>query len=171
VRHLAWALSIGVLALGGCTVGVGAPPLAPPAAPAPEPAPVERPLPEVVAVPVMTSPEPVGLPEPAAGAAAGELRMGRRMDFRATAYCLRGTMRTGVRVRDGMAAGDPAVLPLGTVVRVSHPDGRLVGYFVIMDTGGAVRGNRIDLWMASCADAREWGVRSVAVEVVATGRR
>src|SRR5829696_3792592 len=64
----------------------------------------------------------------------------RRLEMRSTAYCLRGTMRTGVRVRDGMAAGDPSVLPLGSVVRVSHPDGRLIGIFVIMDTGGAIRG-------------------------------
>ncbi|HZG42472.1 MAG TPA: hypothetical protein VEY93_05885, partial [Longimicrobium sp.] len=61
----------------------------------------------------------------------------RRVEMRSTAYCLRGTTRTGVRVRDGIAAGDPNVLPLGSVVRVSHTDGRLIGVFVIMDTGGA----------------------------------
>ncbi|MBW3654816.1 MAG: hypothetical protein KY444_01820, partial [Gemmatimonadetes bacterium] len=43
--------------------------------------------------------------------------MERRVEMRSTAYCLRGTMRTGVRVRDGMAAGDPNVLPLSSIVR------------------------------------------------------
>jgi cystine transport system substrate-binding protein len=94
----------------------------------------------------------------------------RRVEMRSTAYCLRGTTRTGVRVRDGIAAGDPNVLPLGSVVRVSHTDGRLIGVFVIMDTGGAVRGNKIDLWFSSCAEAEDWGTRSVITEVLDIGR-
>lgn len=94
----------------------------------------------------------------------------RRLEMRSTAYCLRGTMRTGVRVRDGMAAGDPSVLPLGSVVRVSHPDGRLIGIFVIMDTGGAIHGNKIDLWFDSCREASDWGMRSVIAEVLDIGR-
>jgi 3D (Asp-Asp-Asp) domain-containing protein len=99
-----------------------------------------------------------------------EFPVQRRLDMRSTAYCLRGTMRTGVRVRDGMAAGDPNVLPLGSVVRVTHPDGRLIGIFVIMDTGGAVRGNKIDLWFDSCREATDWGIRSVVAEVLDIGR-
>ena len=94
----------------------------------------------------------------------------RRVEMRSTAYCLRGTTRTGVRVRDGIAAGDPNVLPLGSVVRVSHTDGRLIGVFVIMDTGGAVRGNKIDLWFDSCREASDWGIRSVVAEVLDIGR-
>lgn len=148
--------------LGGCTVGVGAVPVPLPPAP-PPPVHAEVPAVETVREPVV--------PEPVAVAPADEgLPMARRLEMRATAYCLRGNMRTGVRVREGMAAGDPAVLPLGSVVRVSHPDGRVVGIFVIMDTGGAVRGNRLDLWMDSCADARQWGVRTVVAEVVRLGR-
>ncbi|HEU4884224.1 MAG TPA: 3D domain-containing protein [Longimicrobium sp.] len=99
-----------------------------------------------------------------------EFPVQRRLEMRSTAYCLRGTMRTGVRVRDGMAAGDPSVLPLGSVVRVSHPDGRLIGIFVIMDTGGAIRGNKIDLWFDSCREASDWGIRSVVAEVLDIGR-
>lgn len=110
---------------------------------------------------------PVPLP---AVAGSGTYRIERRMEMRSTAYCLRGTMRTGVRVRDGMAAGDPSVLPLGSVVRVSHPDGRVIGIFVIMDTGGAVRGNKIDLWFDSCREASDWGTRRVIAEVLDIGR-
>jgi 3D (Asp-Asp-Asp) domain-containing protein len=94
----------------------------------------------------------------------------RRVEMRSTAYCLRGTTRTGVRVRDGIAAGDPNVLPLGSVVRVSHTDGRLIGVFVILDTGGAVRGNKIDLWFSSCTEAEDWGIRPVITEVLEIGR-
>lgn len=163
-------LCVGTLALlvAGCAVQVGAPPVPAPLPPAAPPVerPVEGPLPEVEAEDAAERPAAIELAPPVPA-----LPVARRMEMRATAYCLRGNMRTGVRVREGMAAGDPSVLPLGSVVRVSHPDGRPVGIYVIMDTGGAVRGNRLDLWMASCADARQWGVRTVVAEVVPLGRR
>jgi 3D (Asp-Asp-Asp) domain-containing protein len=107
---------------------------------------------------------------PASAAESRAFPVQRTLQMRSTAYCLRGNMRTGVRVRDGMAAGDPSVLPLGSVVRVSHPDGRLIGIFVIMDTGGAVRGNKIDLWFDSCREASDWGIRPVVAEVLDIGR-
>jgi 3D (Asp-Asp-Asp) domain-containing protein len=94
-----------------------------------------------------------------------------RMEMSSTKYCLKGQMRTGVHTRDGMAAGDPRVLPLGSVVRVTHPDGRLIGIFVIMDTGGAIKGNKIDLYVDSCREAEDWGRRPVVAEVLDTGIR
>lgn len=92
-----------------------------------------------------------------------------RLEMSSTMYCLKGHMRTGVRTRDGMAAGDPRVLPLGSVVRVSHPDGRPIGIFTIMDTGGAIRGNKIDLYVDSCREAIRWGRAPVVTEVLAIG--
>jgi 3D (Asp-Asp-Asp) domain-containing protein len=103
-------------------------------------------------------------------AAAGAMEVRERMELSSTAYCLKGLMRTGVRTRDGMAAADPRVIPLGSVVRVSHPDGRPIGVFVVMDTGGAVRGNKIDIYMDSCREASDWGRRAVVAEVLAIGR-
>ncbi|MBW3570484.1 MAG: 3D domain-containing protein [Gemmatimonadetes bacterium] len=113
-------------------------------------------------------PEP--LPLPPTADTRGAFPVQQRLEMRSTAYCLRGNMRTGVRVRDGMAAGDPSVLPLGSVVRVSHPDGRVIGIFVIMDTGGAIRGNKIDLWFDNCREALDWGIRPVIAEVLDIGR-
>jgi 3D (Asp-Asp-Asp) domain-containing protein len=147
------------LALAGCAAASGPAP----AHPAPRTAPAPAPSPEVRTNPPPPPPLPAGT-----GAAGAEVA--RVVEMRSTAYCLRGSMRTGVPTREGMAAGDPAVLPLGSVVRVSHPDGSTVGLFVVMDTGGAVRGNTIDLWMASCAEARAWGRRAVRVEVLRLGR-
>ncbi|MBB4637458.1 3D domain-containing protein [Longimicrobium terrae] len=120
-------------------------------------------------------PEPPGIAADAvastsAVSTSAAFRVERRMEMRSTAYCLRGMMRTGVRVRDGMAAADPSVLPLGSVVRVSHPDGRLIGVFVVMDTGGAVRGNKLDLWFSDCGEASDWGTRRVVAEVIDIGR-
>jgi 3D (Asp-Asp-Asp) domain-containing protein len=105
---------------------------------------------------------------PRAASRAFEVR--DHIEMSSTAYCLKGLMRTGVRTRDGMAAADPRVLPLGSVVRVSHPDGRPIGVFVVMDTGGAVRGNKIDIYMDSCREATDWGRRAVVAEVLAIGR-
>ncbi|HEY0153055.1 MAG TPA: 3D domain-containing protein [Longimicrobium sp.] len=105
-----------------------------------------------------------------ARSAAGAFEVRERMEMSSTAYCLKGLMRTGVRTRDGMAAADPRVIPLGSVVRVSHPDGRPIGVFVVMDTGGAVRGNKIDIYMDSCREATDWGRRAVVAEVLAIGR-
>jgi 3D (Asp-Asp-Asp) domain-containing protein len=154
---------------------------------APETAAVRPLLPQAQAAPVQQkSPSPppertasapppatvADLPEmPREAPTRAELPVDTVMEMRSTAYCLRGSMRTGVRVRDGMAAADPAVLPLGSVVRVSHRDGREIGIFVIMDTGGAVRGNKLDIWLSSCAEARAWGIQRVNAEVIAIGRR
>jgi len=107
----------------------------------------------------------------AATAAAAAFPVSRRIEMSSTMYCLKGHMRTGVRTRDGMAAGDPGVLPLGSVVRVSRPSGELIGIFVIMDTGGAIRGNKIDLYVDSCAEAERWGRHPVVTEVLDIGKR
>jgi 3D (Asp-Asp-Asp) domain-containing protein len=106
-----------------------------------------------------------------ARAAASAFPVTRTLSLSSTMYCLKGEMRTGVRTRDGMAAGDPRVLPLGSVVRVSWPDGRPIGIFVIMDTGGAIRGMDIDLYVDSCAEARRWGRHQVVAEVLEIGKR
>jgi len=104
-------------------------------------------------------------------AAAEAFPVRQRMEMSSTMYCLKGSMRTGVRTRDGMAAGDPGVLPLGSVVRVSRPSGELIGIFVIMDTGGAIRGNKIDLYVDSCREAERWGRHPVVAEVLDIGKR
>ncbi|HEX8905498.1 MAG TPA: 3D domain-containing protein, partial [Longimicrobiaceae bacterium] len=104
-------------------------------------------------------------------AAAEAFPVERRLELSSTMYCLKGQMRTGVRTRDGMAAGDPHVLPLGSVVRVSRPNGELIGIFVIMDTGGAIRGNDIDLYVDSCREAERWGRHPVVAEVLDIGKR
>jgi len=106
-----------------------------------------------------------------ARAASMAFPVSRTLELSSTMYCLKGEMRTGVRTRDGMAAGDPRVLPLGSVVRVSRPNGDLIGIFVVMDTGGAIRGMDIDLYVDSCAEARRWGRHPVVAEVLDIGKR
>lgn len=85
--------------------------------------------------------------------------------FRATAYCLKGRTATGGSVRRGIVAADPRVLPLGTRIQLSA--GGYSGTYIVADTGGAVRGRKLDIWVPSCSEAVRFGRRSVTVSVVA----
>lgn len=87
-----------------------------------------------------------------------------RGSFSATAYCLRGRTASGSSVRRGIIAADPRVLPLGT--RVNIAGGGQGGSYVVTDTGGKIKGKRIDIWMASCSDARRFGRRNVNISVL-----
>lgn len=81
--------------------------------------------------------------------------------FVATAYSLRGKTASGKQTRNGIIAADPRVLPLGTRV---HIEGH--GTFVVADTGGKIKGNRIDIWMSSNAQAIQFGKRKVKLRVL-----
>lgn len=78
----------------------------------------------------------------------------------AVAYHLPGSTASGLPVGVGVIAVDPAVIPLGT--RVFVPG---YGPAVAADVGSAVRGNIIDLWMPSTAQARRWGRRTVTITI------
>ncbi len=86
-----------------------------------------------------------------------------RGKFVATAYCLRGRTASGRMVGNGIIAADPRVLRLGTKVNLGA--GAYSGNYLVADTGGKIKGNKIDIWMASCAEARRFGRRTVTVHV------
>jgi 3D (Asp-Asp-Asp) domain-containing protein len=94
---------------------------------------------------------------------------GSRLRFTATAYCKGETTASGVSVRTGIAAADPALLPVGTVVRLDTPDPKLDGIWTIMDTGPAVQGRTIDLYLWSCHEALRFGRRPIGLEVLRLG--
>ncbi|MET0398734.1 MAG: 3D domain-containing protein [Longimicrobiaceae bacterium] len=137
-----------------------------PSPPPPEPlrvgAELERELRESVRAPAA--------PVSAAAPAAPLFRISARHEMSSTMYCLKGRTRTGIRTRDGVAAADPEFLPLGSVVRLSSREGRPLGVFVVMDTGGAVKGRKIDIYVDDCDEARRWGRRQVTAEVLDLGR-
>ncbi|CAN5697805.1 hypothetical protein BH20ACI4_BH20ACI4_29360 [soil metagenome] len=83
--------------------------------------------------------------------------------FTATAYCLQGRTASGGSVRRGIVAADPRVLPLGT--RINLNAGSYSGNYVVADTGGSVKGSKLDIWVPSCSEARRFGRRSVKVSV------
>ena len=94
---------------------------------------------------------------------------GARMQFQATAYCKGETTKSGVGVRTGIAAADPAILPVGSVVRLETPNPRYSGVWTVMDTGPAVRGRLVDLYLWSCKEALQFGRRPVRLTVLRLG--
>lgn len=81
--------------------------------------------------------------------------------FSATAYCLKGRTAMGHGVRRGIIAADPRVLPLGS--RINIGAGAYSGTYLVSDTGGRIKGKKLDIWMASCSEARRFGRRNVSV--------
>jgi len=73
----------------------------------------------------------------------------------------RGITRSGTEVSRGTVAVDPRAIPLGTRLYV---DG--YGDAIALDTGGAIKGNRIDLYMETKKEAFEWGRRQVKVWIL-----
>jgi 3D (Asp-Asp-Asp) domain-containing protein len=69
--------------------------------------------------------------------------------FSATAYRQGSITASGTRVGDGIVAADPAVLPLGTTIRVSGFEHRYNRVHRVLDTGRSVRGREIDVYMAT----------------------
>jgi 3D (Asp-Asp-Asp) domain-containing protein len=88
--------------------------------------------------------------------------------FTATAYSLRGRTASGAGVRRGIIAADRRVLPIGTRVRLEA--GSYSGEYVVADTGGAVRGRKIDIWVPQTSEAMRFGRRPVRLTVLTRTR-
>ena len=82
--------------------------------------------------------------------------------FEATAYTWTGNRTaTGTWPSRGTVAVDPEVIPLGTNLYIEG-----YGEAVAEDTGGAIQGQIIDLYMDSYQECIEWGRRQVEVRVM-----
>ena len=67
----------------------------------------------------------------------------------------------GTKIRRGVIAVDPRVIPLRTRVYVEG-----YGFATAEDTGGAIKGNKIDVVMDTNAQSRNWGVRNVKIYIL-----
>jgi 3D (Asp-Asp-Asp) domain-containing protein len=94
---------------------------------------------------------------------------GSRLTFSATAYCKGSTTASGVNVRSGIAAADPDLLPVGSVVEMDAPGSRYDGVYTVMDTGPRVQGRHLDVYMWSCHEALRFGRASVRLNVLRLG--
>jgi peptidoglycan DL-endopeptidase CwlO len=83
---------------------------------------------------------------------------GRSMTVVATAYALPGSTATGLPVGPGIVAVDPTVIPFGTHMTIPG-----YGEGVAADTGSAIQGARIDVWVPTEAQAQQWGVQTITI--------
>jgi 3D (Asp-Asp-Asp) domain-containing protein len=93
----------------------------------------------------------------------------QHLKFAATAYCKGTTTASGVNVRTGIAAADPELLPVGSVVQVYQLGERYNGIYTIMDTGPSVQGRHIDIYLWNCNEALQLGRRDIAINVLRLG--
>jgi len=94
---------------------------------------------------------------------------GTRLRFTATAYCKGTTTASGVNVRTGIAAADPTLLPVGSIIQADRLGEKYNGVYTIMDTGPKVQGRHIDIYMWSCYEALDFGRRSIQITVLRLG--
>src|SRR6058998_1194890 len=86
-------------------------------------------------------------------------RYGEPVPVEITAYCLTGSQtRRGRYVRAGIVATDPKLFPLSRYLEL-YVGRRYLGRFLIDDTGRLIKGNKIDIWMPTCREARNFGRR------------
>jgi len=90
---------------------------------------------------------------------------GNTISMVATAYSCGTKTASGAPVHVGAIAVDRSRIPFGTRMRVWH-GGQVVYEGVACDTGGAIKGNKIDLYWPSEAQCRAWGRKTVQVEIL-----
>jgi len=107
-------------------------------------------------------------------------KVGKSMIMESTAYDLSyascgkypdhpqyGITRSGTRARPGTIAVDPRIIPLGTTVYVESITGGVdYGFAIAEDTGSAIKGHIIDLFIESNREALRYGRRNVKVYII-----
>ncbi|MGG1572728.1 ubiquitin-like domain-containing protein [Fictibacillus sp. NRS-1165] len=95
---------------------------------------------------------------------------GKELYVTSTAYTANcagcsGKTRTGLNLHANpnakVIAVDPSVIPLGSKVYVEG-----YGYAIASDTGGAINGNRIDVFFSSQSQATKWGRKTVRIKII-----
>lgn len=97
---------------------------------------------------------PVQPPSPSTSGAGGALTVV------ATAYSGGGSTATGLPTGPGIVAVDPTVIPFGTHMTIPG-----YGEGVAADTGSAIIGARIDVWLPTEAQAAQWGVQTITIQL------
>ncbi|MER2063333.1 MAG: 3D domain-containing protein [Alkalibacterium sp.] len=95
-------------------------------------------------------------------------KAGRTLNVQATGYSTQQPglsthtfMGIDLRVNPRVIAVDPSVIPLGSTVEVEG-----MGVYIAGDTGGAIKGNIIDIHFKTVAEALQWGRRNVTVRIL-----
>jgi 3D (Asp-Asp-Asp) domain-containing protein len=94
---------------------------------------------------------------------------GARLAFSASAYCKGLVTASGVAVQSGVVAADPELLPVGSVLEMDGLPSKYNGIYTVMDTGPAVQGRQLDIYMWSCNEALQFGRKPVHLTVLRMG--
>lgn len=87
----------------------------------------------------------------------------KKMNVKSTAYCGSQMTSTGgwAKVKRTIAV-DPKVIPYGTKIYI--PALNFIG--VAEDCGGAIKGNKIDIFMSSYKECMTWGIKNIEVYIL-----
>ena len=86
----------------------------------------------------------------------------KTLNVKAYAYTGDGITATGTVPKYGTIAVDPSVIPYGTKVYIKELD----KVFTAEDTGGAIKGNKIDIFMPTEKNCNDWGIRNITIEIL-----
>jgi 3D (Asp-Asp-Asp) domain-containing protein len=86
----------------------------------------------------------------------------------ATAYAQHGITASGQYAHRHVVAADPAILPIGSRIKIKHA-GRYSGEYVVADTGDKIEGRRLDIYMPDAKACKKFGAKRVKVQVVELG--
>lgn len=75
----------------------------------------------------------------------------------------RGITKSGEKTHWGVVAVDPNVIPLGSRLVIEGMEGTV---FRALDTGGGIKGRRVDVWFSTDGDAIQHGVKKLRVQLV-----
>ena len=94
------------------------------------------------------------------------MNKGKKMTVKATAYTSCPSeggaySYSGKRLKIGMIAADLKVLPIGTKVYIPHFN----KWYTVEDTGRAIKGNKIDIFMNSKWECKQWGIKTIEIYV------
>lgn len=128
-------------------------------------------VPKAPAPAATTTPAPAQSTAPAQSSAPAKApQSGKEMTVSATAYTAyctgcSGITATGIDLRSNpnqkVIAVDPTVIPLGSTVWVEGYGTAIAG-----DTGGAIKGNKIDVFIPSRDAALQWGRKNVTIKIL-----
>lgn len=89
-------------------------------------------------------------------------KISKTFNVEATAYTYTGSnTATGVPPREGLIAVDPKIIAMGSKVYVEG-----YGYAIAADTGGAILGNRIDVFFGTLRQCIDWGRKPVRIHIL-----
>ena len=94
---------------------------------------------------------------------------GSRLSFSASAYCKGIVTASGVPAQSGVAAADPELLPVGSVIEIDSLPRKYNGIYTVMDTGPLVQGRLVDVYMWNCNEALQFGRKPIHLTVLRLG--